>query len=184
MREKIVIPDRETCFSLMRLVGMPDHIVRHSILVEKIALRLAELCTALGFGISRELVSAGALLHDIAKARCIEEDCHHAQVGAEMLQEWGYPLVAVIVKQHVTLCGADLVACPTESVLVNYADKRVLHDRVVSLDERFRDLIERYGRTTLKKGILEFKWGLYRKLELRLSEITGLEVGSLFFDLS
>jgi hypothetical protein len=31
--------------------------------------------------------------------------------------------------------------------VVNYADKRVLHDRVVSLGERFADLMVRYGRT-------------------------------------
>ncbi|SFM93733.1 HDIG domain-containing metalloprotein [Thermodesulforhabdus norvegica] len=184
MKEEISVPDRETCFSLMRGVGMPDHIIRHSVLVESIALRLSELCIERGFDISADLVSAGALLHDIAKARCIEEQCHHAHVGAEMLRERGYPLVALIVKQHVTLCGADLVACPTESVLVNYADKRVLHDRVVSLDERFRDLIERYGTTGLRRNVLEFKWGLYKKLEGRLSEVTGLEVGNLFFDLS
>jgi hypothetical protein len=31
--------------------------------------------------------------------------------------------------------------------VVNYADKRVLHTRVVSLADRFADLKERYGRT-------------------------------------
>jgi Na+-transporting NADH:ubiquinone oxidoreductase subunit NqrA len=31
--------------------------------------------------------------------------------------------------------------------LVNYADKRVLHETVVTLEERFTDLKVRYGRT-------------------------------------
>ena len=34
-----------------------------------------------------------------------------------------------------------------EAEVVNYADKRVLHARVVSLAERFADLKVRYGRT-------------------------------------
>ncbi len=31
--------------------------------------------------------------------------------------------------------------------MVNYADKRVLHDLVVTLADRFADLKQRYGRT-------------------------------------
>ena len=31
--------------------------------------------------------------------------------------------------------------------MVNYADKRVLHETVVTLEERFADLKVRYGRT-------------------------------------
>jgi len=33
----------------------------------------------------------------------------------------------------------------TEEEVVNYADKRVQHDRIVSLEERFSDLKDRYG---------------------------------------
>ena len=32
-----------------------------------------------------------------------------------------------------------------EAMVVNYADKRVMHERVVSLTKRFIDLMERYG---------------------------------------
>ena len=34
----------------------------------------------------------------------------------------------------------------TEEEIVNYADKRVQHDCIVSLEERFNDLMERYGK--------------------------------------
>ena len=43
--------------------------------------------------------------------------------------------------QHVRLNSYDL----DEAMVVNYADKRVMHDRVVSLTRRFLDLMERYG---------------------------------------
>jgi uncharacterized protein len=32
-----------------------------------------------------------------------------------------------------------------EREIVFYADKRVMHDRIVSLDERIDDLVDRYG---------------------------------------
>jgi hypothetical protein len=32
--------------------------------------------------------------------------------------------------------------------IVNYADKRVLHENIVTLGERFQDLIHRYGSYT------------------------------------
>jgi hypothetical protein len=49
-----------------------------------------------------------------------------------------------MVEQHVTPRdhGGELTA----GELLSYADKRVLHDRVVSIDERFAYLYERYGR--------------------------------------
>jgi poly(A) polymerase Pap1 len=34
----------------------------------------------------------------------------------------------------------------TEEEVVNYADKRVRHSTVVSLDQRFEDLMQRYGK--------------------------------------
>lgn len=176
MEETACIPDRKKCFSLIKQVRMPDHIIQHSLLVEDIALRLASMCIRRGFEISLELVSTGALLHDIAKARCIEEQCHHAQVGAEMVDAWGYPAVADVVRDHVTLSLADIITCPTEALLVNYADKRVLHDSIVSLDHRFKDLIERYGKTQIERNILQYKWRLYKKLESRLIEITECNI--------
>jgi len=36
-------------------------------------------------------------------------------------------------------------------MVVNYADKRVMHTRVVSLDARFADLIERYRTDEVRR---------------------------------
>ena len=43
----------------------------------------------------------------------------------------------------------------SEEEIVNYADKRVMHDRIVSLEERFSDLKERYGRIQRAMDYLE-----------------------------
>jgi hypothetical protein len=67
-------------------------------------------------------------------------------MGRQMLLEMGYPEVARIVGAHVDL-DPDLPDSVNEATVVNYADKRAQHDRVVSLEERFRDLMVRYGKT-------------------------------------
>ena len=60
----------------------------------------------------------------------------------------GYPAVAEIVREHVWLSRNPAEPWPLREVeIVNYADKRVLHDLVVTLGQRFADLRRRYGRT-------------------------------------
>jgi len=173
------IPDREECIALMAKLRMPEHIMQHSFKVCDLALTLARLCLMRTYPISLEKVEAGALLHDIAKSKCLEENCHHAIVGADIVRLYGYHEIAPIVEQHVNISKADILACPNESILVNYADKRVLHTSVVSLDERFEDLIKRYGKTPEHKKSLEERWKLYKELEERLSHILHHNVSVL-----
>ncbi len=175
------VPTREECVSIMTKEGMPSHIIQHSFAVCTVATKLAKLCLIKNYPISFEMVEAGALLHDIAKAKCIEEGCHHAIVGAEIVKNYGYFKIAPIVERHVTISLEDLERCPNEAVLVNYADKRVLHTEIVSLDERFADLIKRYGKSSESKFILEQKWKLYKQLEDRLCNLLGVDVSSLDF---
>jgi hypothetical protein len=49
------------------------------------------------------------------------------------------------VAQHIWLRKEGETPSVSEEEIVNYADKRVMHDRIVSLEERFVDLKERYG---------------------------------------
>ena len=53
--------------------------------------------------------------------------------------------------------------------MVNYADKRVLYIRVVSLPERFRDLIVRYGkgRTDIEERIRR-NWATMEAVEAKI----------------
>jgi hypothetical protein len=60
----------------------------------------------------------------------------------------GYERVARIVGQHVRLEGEKTNdEWLNEVILVHYADKRVRHDEIVDLEERFQYLIETYGRS-------------------------------------
>jgi uncharacterized protein len=92
------------------------------------------------------LVQAAALLHDIAKTRAIEaRELRHDLVGGRMLRELGYDAIAEIVESHVFFIGFDSAGRLEEREIVFYADKRVLHDTIVSVDHRVDDLVQRYG---------------------------------------
>ena len=169
------IPTRDQCLLLMEQEHMPPHIQKHSIVVTRIALYLSRLLNGNGVRIHLELVESAGLLHDIAKARCIRTGENHARLGGEIVRAWGYPLLAPIVEEHISLDLASLERPITESLIVNYADKRVKHDEIVTIRERFHDLTERYGKTPQARAILQEKLGHYLLLEQKIFEHIAIE---------
>jgi len=146
------IPDTATCIRLMEEYQMLDNIRHHSLMVAKVAdtLILELLDDPVGSSAhQRALVLAGALLHDIAKTQCLDGSCEHAETGAEICNQHGYPEVAQIVREHVILKDHDLTRYKsgqfTPKEIVYYADKRVRHEQIVSLEERLDYIIEHYG---------------------------------------
>ncbi len=125
---------------------MLDHIVNHSIEVARVALFLSVELNKRGQRIDLALVEAASLLHDVAKTECLKTKEDHAQTGCQLLRGLGYERVGEIVAEHVWLSKEGDPCLVSEEEVVNYADKRVRHDKIVSLHERFEDLKERYGR--------------------------------------
>jgi len=139
------IPDTPACYELICRAGMMDHIAAHSIRVCQVARCLGERLVARGIVLNLPLINAAALLHDITKTRSFETRENHAQTGEDYLRDLGYPEVGDIVGQHVRLTTYADAGMPTEAEIINYADKRVLHDAVVALSERMAYIVERYG---------------------------------------
>ena|GEM_PF-186437 len=164
------IPTRSQCLALMDRTQMPPHIRRHSFMVAEIALYLARRLNTDSIRLNLELTEAAALLHDIAKARSIATGERHDELGARMLHDWGYPALAPIVQDHTTMDFIRVHGPVTESVLVNYADKRVKHDQVVTIEDRFHDLVERYAKTRESKVYLLKRLDLYLVLEKKIFE--------------
>ncbi len=139
------IPTRQECLHLMEAYGMLPNIRAHSITVCRFAMAIAQAVRQAGSSFNLAAIEAASLLHDITKTRSLETGENHAITGAELLRELGYAPIAGLVQEHVTPAdnsGEDITA----GELISYADKRVLHDRIVSLEERFCYLYERYGR--------------------------------------
>lgn len=147
------VPTIAQCLMLMDEYEMYENIRRHSC-------KVAQVAEALHRGLQRaektaetipapEVVMAGALMHDIAKTQCLKENCKHAIIGEEICRQLGYPEIGHIVRDHVTLTSFTVekysrgIFGATE--LVYYADKRVKHDQIVSLESRLSYILEHYG---------------------------------------
>jgi len=128
---------------------MLPNIREHSFRVMEVARFLGEALTDAGSDLYLPLVTVGALLHDLGKTPCLGTLENHAELGAGILEELGYPHLAQVVREHVHLDGNIMDPRPLrEAEVVNYADKRVLHEAVVTLEARFADLKVRYGGTS------------------------------------
>jgi uncharacterized protein len=147
------IPSLEECNELMAKYSMLPNIIAHSRQVMRVSLAITDNVKK-GVSLNRDMIIAAALLHDITKTRSLKTREPHDQSGGDLLLELGFVSVGEIVKQHVILLDFDPKARLKESEIINYADKRVMHDRIVSLAERVQDLIQRYGVTEeIKKRI-------------------------------
>jgi len=140
------IPTRAECEELMAKYAMLPHIVEHSFQVMRVALAITDHLKD-SVSVDRDVVIAGALLHDITKTRSIETREKHAESGGVLLRELGFVRIAEIVEQHVVMRDRNLDGAPEEKEIVYYADKRVTHEKIVTLEERVQDLLERYGQT-------------------------------------
>ncbi len=149
------IPNREECLRLMSEYRMLENIISHSVAVAKVALFLSVELNKRGQRIDVRLVEAASLLHDLTKTECLKTKEDHAMTGSQLLKRIGYDRVGEIVAQHIWLGKEGDPSCVCEEEIVNYADKRVMHDRIVSLEERFRDLKERYGKHGRAEDYLE-----------------------------
>lgn len=162
------IPQREKCLLMLSEMCMPDHILAHSELVCRVALLLTDELVAAGVNLNRPLVDASALLHDITKPRSFQTGENHSRTGGEYLTGLGYPEVGHVVRQHVILDAYFAGEQPNEAEIVNYADKRVLHDHIVPLDERMTYILERYAKTAEHRQWLKIVWEQTVLLENRL----------------
>jgi putative nucleotidyltransferase with HDIG domain len=168
------IPDQALCLELMERYQMPQHIREHCMVVCQVALALAKELNANGETLNLATIEAAALLHDITKSNSIHTRENHAETAARLLHSLGYARVAAIVNAHVSLPPIETSGKVSEEEVVNYADKRVQHTDVVTLEQRFVDLMSRYGRDKnsanhilqLKAQTLEIEKKIFSRLKL------------------
>lgn len=176
------IPTRKECLHLMNQYGMLNNIIHHSLKVAKVATFIAKELNKKGHNMNIELVEASSLLHDITKTKCLFTEEDHAKTGYKLLKELGYERVGEIVGEHIQLSKISNSLWVKEEELVNYADKRVLHNRIVSLEDRFKDLRNRYGKSRkgiekieeLKKRTMEIEKKIFSFLDITPTEIFQL----------
>jgi putative nucleotidyltransferase with HDIG domain len=160
---------------------MLKNIMDHSIEVSRVALYLAVELKKRGQRIDLGLVEAASLLHDITKSECLKTKEDHARTGSQLLRNLGYERVGEVVAEHIRLSKKSDSLSITEEEIVNYADKRVRHDRIVSLEERFKDLIERYGKGDPSSRYMEQMRKATFEIENKIFSVLRIDPGSLQF---
>lgn len=125
---------------------MPENVQRHVTKVAEAAYKLAVWMRHAGMAIDPILTHRAGLVHDLDKIQTLQQPGQHGHVSAEFLAERGYPKLADIVRNHLLgiFLMQDLTALSWEMKLVNFCDKLVEGDRIVTLPVRFSALKQRY----------------------------------------
>lgn len=173
------VPNRQTCLDLIDASDMLPHIKEHSLTVCRVAVILAQALNEHGAHYDLAEIEAAALLHDITKTRSLATGENHSLTGAATVAALGYHSVADIIRQHVTPDSAKHTVTAAE--IVSYADKRVLHDHVVPLHERFAYLQTRYGRSQQDIRRIETARLRTEHIEQRIADMLPVGIPDIFF---
>ena len=121
------VPTKQECEILLNTTfAIGKGLYNHSHMVTRLALLMGTALHEAGCCLDLDLISAAALLHDIAK-----DTPQHARTGGQILREMGYPRVADIVAAHVDIAiheGQEI----DESQVVYLSDKMTQGDQYVA----------------------------------------------------
>jgi len=134
--KKVLI--REEIFALLRSRQTP-RVIRHCLAVAAVGRQLAKRLNRNGLNLDVAVITAGALLHDIAKG-----EHQHARQGARLLQILGYPLLAQVIVSHMDLVF-DENSLLNEAAIIFFADKVVHEGRIVNSVERFQNRLRKHA---------------------------------------
>lgn len=178
------IPDEKQCARLWDKYDVMPHIREHCRAVASVAVEIARRAERSGLVPQNRLLNessalAAALLHDLAKTYAIRHGGSHAQLGAAWVrEETGNPALAQAVLFHVSWPWENTVMDDVQDplrlpIVIAYADKRARHAEIVSIRERFDDLIVRYGISEEKKRSLLRYYEHTERVEQALFERVG-----------
>lgn len=137
------MPSESECIQLLKKCKVPGNVIAHALKVQEVASMIASKC-----GADADLVTAGAILHDIG--RCETHGIMHACVGAKLLEKYELPdEIIEIVRKHIgagfTAEEAAAFGFPPgnyipqtlEEKIVCHADNLVAGIKLLSCSEKF-----------------------------------------------
>lgn len=144
------IPTEEECEVIKDICKVAPRIRRHCTRVAEVAGTIGQALIMAGINMDPDAVHAAATLHDIAKGQP-----DHDAVGARILCEMGFSKIGDIVALHADL-PEGMPSTSLEAKVVYLADKFVLGEKLVSLEERYQSAVRRFGVTAdVKASIIE-----------------------------
>lgn len=168
-----ILPSRDECLEYLKNAGCSESVIAHSIAVEELALRISRLANA-----DMDLVSRGALLHDIGRGK--NHGIQHAVIGADMTRELGLPEeISKIIERHI---GAGLSPEDAQKLKLsnrNYIPE-TLEEKIVAHAD---NLIEEHKKRPIFKVLNHFKELGYKDVAERiyalhkeLGDICGIDL--------
>jgi uncharacterized protein len=139
--------ERDGALRALQEAGCSEKVVQHCLTVERAALSIANRILANGRGMDLQLVSVGALLHDIGRSKT--HGIGHGVEGGKILRRMGLSDLALFAEHHMGagipaeeakelgLPAQDYMPTTLEEKVVAYADKLVIGDRVGEDGEAF-----------------------------------------------
>lgn len=144
------IPSDRDCIEYLIKEGCKRRVVVHCCTVRAVADQIVSRID----GADRDLVTAGALLHDIG--RSVDHSIMHAYYGAQIVSRLGLPepLVDIVLKhtgagldqtdvQEMGLPEGDYIPHTLEEKIVAHADNLVSDNRVVSHEHSVSKLVSK-----------------------------------------
>jgi uncharacterized protein (TIGR00295 family) len=161
--EGFFLPDKDFALKLLKKVGVPYPVRKHSIRVAQKALEISQKIKK--NHLDKKLIEIGALFHDIGRSET--HGLEHGIVGAKILKNRGFPeSICRICETHVLggldkqeakkyLKGVhfqdskDFLPKTLEEKIVCLADKYLKGSKEVDLETRFNTWFSKYGRSEI-----------------------------------
>ncbi len=121
----------------------PSHVQAHCKKVAAVAVAIVKAAKARGFHADVELARRAALVHDACKIRAMKTGANEKSLLRKTLSKKS-PELEIVLQTDLPFLLREQAFCGIESLIVYYADKRVMHTNVVSLRARLFDLLKRY----------------------------------------
>ncbi len=144
------IPSDRECIEFLIDSGCKKRVIIHCCTVRAVADEISSRISSA----NKDLVTAGALLHDIGRAK--DHTIFHAYIGSQMVEEYGLPKELVdIVRKHtgaglddedveeMGLPPGDYMPRTIEEKIVAHADNLVSDNRVVDHNHSVSKLINK-----------------------------------------
>ncbi|MBI3336505.1 tRNA (adenosine(37)-N6)-threonylcarbamoyltransferase complex ATPase subunit type 1 TsaE [Candidatus Peregrinibacteria bacterium] len=158
----IALPSRAQIETWRKETALLKPICKHCDTVGRFAEKIAHTLLERGVIVRPETVRRAGELHDLLRFLDFQNpsldpppvwkkwmaqypNLKHEAACALFLREQGFDALATIIEPHGLMFPSPKRPTIEQKVLF-YADKRTIVDRVVSIDERFEDFKERYGK--------------------------------------
>jgi uncharacterized protein len=164
------LPTQEQCLQYFETYKVPNNIKKHCLKVQEVALFLAFKLKEAGVKVDVELVSAGAVLHDLFKMAAIKDILsnnkyhdnfsfteeqltmreelrkkypgkHENKIAYEIFKDEFPELALTLLRES----DHDLKDKKLEESLINYVDYIIFKEKIVPLQKRFDYFMEIYN---------------------------------------